>query len=103
MAEYTPFADTIECAIKFNPKAQIVYGIFDDTDAGKTVQEEFFSISKHFPSFSFRGINLAEHTQNSFAELISHIGNDSIIILLIASENKNFEKKTLQDITIKIK
>lgn len=92
VAEYIPFAETIECAIKFNPTAQMVYGIFDDTDAGKTSQKEFFSIAKQFPSFSFRGINLAEHTQESFSELISHIGNDSIIIFMSVTESPNFEK-----------
>ena len=92
VVENTPFAETIEAAIKFFPRAQTIYGIYDGTEAGQSAWNEFYRLRERFPAFVFKGINVSEHTRESFADAIGALGKNDILFSLFISENNNFEQ-----------
>lgn len=74
--------DTIDIAIKINPKARRVVAIVDNTLTGKGDQKQFLSFAPVYPTFQFSMINTSLCTQKVFAQKLEALGKDCIVIYM---------------------
>lgn len=68
--------------VKLNPGASNIVGIYDDTISGKGDQEQFYKLSSKFSNYKFKGINASFLSKKDFAEQLSSLGKDDLVILL---------------------
>ncbi|WMC93901.1 ABC transporter substrate binding protein [Kineothrix sp. MB12-C1] len=74
--------DTIDIAIKFQPKATKVAAIYDNTLTGKGDWKQFNNIKSSYPEYEFVGINASEYTLDEFGQILGRIEDDTILIFM---------------------
>lgn len=94
---YTTMKESLEAAVKFNPYASTIYGIYDGTKAGQADKKEFFDLREQFGGFAFKGINASDLTREQLGKIVSQLKRDSIILFLSASEDSQGNKYSIRD------
>lgn len=81
------YKDNLDFALKIQPNAERVVAIVDNTVTGIGEQQQFYAQEAEYPELSFDVINGSLLTQDELAEEISQVGEDTILIYLILSED----------------
>lgn len=91
------FSKIIDVAIKQNPIATKIIGIYDTTISGRGDEKQFFSLRNKYPGYAFEGIRTSDYTRLELGELISQFTNDSIVICMSAYEDKFAQSYTITE------
>lgn len=81
------YQDNLDFAMKIQPKADKIMALVDDTVTGIGEQQQFFAQEENYPELSFDVINGSLLTKEEIIERISGIGEDTILLYLILSED----------------
>ena len=81
------YKDNLDFARKIQPKADKIVAIVDNTVTGIGEQKQFFAQEGAYPELSFDVINGSLLTKEVIIEKISEIGEDTILLYLILSED----------------
>lgn len=74
--------DTINLAIKLEPKAKKIIAIYDNSLTGQGDKKQFFAVEDSYPQYEFSGINSSEYTLDEFAAKLEALSSDSILIYM---------------------
>lgn len=91
--------DTIDIAIKFQPKANKIVAIYDSSLTGQGDGKQFFALENDYPDYEFLGINTSEYTLDEYGELLNRISDDSIIIYMSSFEDADGNTYTISEST----
>ncbi len=87
--EETSLKDNIELALKFNPTAEKIVAIVDNTTTGIGDQHQFYTNEQLFPQLEFDTIVSSDFTFDEMAEQLETIGEDTILFYLSMYSDKN--------------
>ena len=82
------YEENIEFALKIQPEAKHIRAIVDDTVTGEGEQQQFFAQERKYPQLDFDVINGSRLTEEEIISAISDVEEDTILIYLILSEDK---------------
>ena len=82
------YKENIEFALKIQPEAKHILAIVDDTVTGEGEQQQFYAQEKDYPQLDFGVINGSRLTEKEIISAISDVEEDTILIYLILSEDK---------------
>lgn len=91
--------DTIDIAIKFQPKAKKIMAIYDSTLTGQGDGKQFYALKDSYPAYEFLGINTSEYTLEEYGKLLSQISDDSILIYMSSFQDADGKFYTIADST----
>lgn len=91
--------ETIDTAIKLKPEAKKVTAIYDSTPTGSACKLSFYSTAYSYPDYDFDVINFSYYDQEGFRNQLSKIGDDTILIYMIAFTDKDGNYYTIADST----
>ena len=91
------FANIIDVAIKLNPVAKKIVGIYDTTISGLGDEKQFFGLQQRYPDYEFVGIKTSDYSRYELGKQISELTNDCIAICLSAYEDKNKYSHTITE------
>ncbi len=97
--EKTYLEETIDTAIKLMPEATKVTAIYDSTPTGSACKLSFYSTAYNYPDYDFDVINFSYYDKEGFKERISKIGDDTILIFMVAFTDKDGNYYTIADNT----
>lgn len=83
------YEENIEFALEIQPEAKHIRAIVDDTVTGEGEQQQFFAQEEKYPQLDFDVINGSRLTEQEFISAISDVEEDTILIYLILSEDKD--------------
>lgn len=89
--------ETVDVALKFNPKAKRIIALVDNTLTGKGDQKQFYSYTSAYPSYFFSDINSSQLTHEEFGKKLESITKDSIVIYMTAFEDKEGNQYTIPE------
>lgn len=81
--------DTVAVAMKLFPKSRIIYAVYDDAPLGINRQSEFFSLSRFYPGYLFRGIDASIYSREGLGKILEVIEKNNIVICLGVAEDKD--------------
>ena len=82
------YKENIEFALKIQPEAKHILAIVDDTVTGEGEQQQFYAQEKEYAQLDFDVINGSRLTEKEIISAISDVEEDTILIYLILSEDK---------------
>lgn len=91
--------DTIDIAIKFQPKAKKIIAIYDSTLTGQGDGKQFYALEDNYPAYEFLGVNTSEYTLDEYGKLLSQISDDSILIYMSSFQDADGNFYTIADST----
>lgn len=77
----------IDLALKLTPKVKKVVAILDDTTTGKAVKKQFYACEDNYPELEFSELNTSELTAAEFQDKVRFLGNGSILIYVVMTED----------------
>lgn len=77
----------IDLALKLNPKAKKVTVILDNTTTGKAVGKQFYACEEKYPNLEFSELNTSELTMAQFQDKVRFLGNGTILIYAVMTED----------------
>lgn len=77
----------IDLALKLNPKAKKVVIILDNTITGKAVSKQFYACEEKYPELEFSELNTSELTAAQFQDKVRFLGNGTILIYVVMTED----------------
>lgn len=90
----------IELGLKLYPSARKVAVILDNSITGVAVKKEYYRYAQDYPELEFTDINASELTLNKLRQKISQVGEDTILIYVLMTENASgkqySEKEAIQ-------
>ena len=89
--------DTIDIAIKFQPKAKKVIAIYDGTLTGQGDEKQFYHLEDNYPGYEFTGINTSKYTWAEFGERLEQISKDSIVIYMSCFQDADRNQYTIPE------
>ncbi len=89
--------DTIDIALRFQPQATHIIGIFDNTLSGIGDQQQFAELQKKFPNIIFSGINSSNYSASEFKAELETIAPNTIVLYLSNFEDKNGNHYSISD------
>ncbi len=91
------YKETLELAIKFNPKATKIFATVDQTSTGKGDKAQFELIQPHFENLGYECeiYDIGDHTFEESIERLNSIGSDTIFLSLSFFEDKNGDFMTM--------
>lgn len=87
--ESLSYKDTIGLASRLCPQATQVVAILDDTVTGEGERIEFYKYTAEFPALEFTEINASQLSREGFEEEVAALGEESILIYIMCSEDMN--------------
>lgn len=97
VVEAAPYLETIALAMKFQPQAERVIAIVDNTLTGKGDQEQFLSYANQFPKLEFSLLNSGEYTYDEMRYLISILGDETILLYLTMFQDVKGNQQTIEE------
>ncbi len=79
--------DNIDLGLSLYPDARKVVAILDDSTTGKAARKAFYQCAEEYPDLEFNEINASSLNIYKLRQRISQVGNDSILIYIILSED----------------
>ena len=89
--------DTVEVALRFQPQAKQITGIYDDTLSGEGDRKQFNALRKDFKGYTFSAIDSSIYTLKEFKKQLAAVPPDSIVIYLNAAEDKDGNQYTIPE------
>lgn len=86
--EETSLKDNIELALKFNPDADRIIAIVDDSTTGIGDQEQFYANEDLFPQLKFDTLISSDFTFNQIADQLEAVKEDTILLYLSMYSDK---------------
>ena len=81
------YPDNLDFALRIQPGAKRILAIVDDTVTGIGEQQQFFAQREAYSDLSFEVINGSALTRQEFISAVSEVGDDTILLYLILSED----------------
>lgn len=79
--------DNIDLGLSLYPDARKVVAILDDSTAGKAARKAFYQCAEEYSDLEFNEINASSLNIYKLRQRISQVGNDSILIYIMMSED----------------
>lgn len=79
--------DNIDLGLSLYPDARKVVAILDDSITGKAARKAFYQCAEKYPDLEFNEINASSLNIYKLRQRISQVGNDSILIYMMLSED----------------
>lgn len=81
------YKENLDFAHRVQPQADKILAIVDNTVTGIGEQQQFFAQEAEYPQYSFDVINASLLTEAELIQTISEVGDDTILVYLILSED----------------
>ncbi|MBE5843747.1 MAG: EAL domain-containing protein [Butyrivibrio sp.] len=84
--------DTLNLAFELLPNNKEIYGLYDNSVAGKSDAERFSSMQYRYPEYNFHPVDVSELKDSELIKVIESIPDDGIIIYMtcfIDAEGRN--------------
>ncbi|MDY2628060.1 MAG: ABC transporter substrate binding protein [Lachnospiraceae bacterium] len=81
------YKENLDFAHEIQPEADKILAIVDNTVTGIGEQQQFYAQKDEYPQYSFDVINSSLLTEEELIKAISEVGNDTILVYLILSED----------------
>ncbi|MEG0806002.1 MAG: ABC transporter substrate binding protein [Lachnospiraceae bacterium] len=88
VVEEFSYKKNIDFAKKVNPGAKKIVAVVDNTVTGKGEQQQFLMQEENYPDLEFSMINASQLTKQQITDKLTQIDQDTILIYLILSEDK---------------
>lgn len=82
----------IDFGLKINPGAKKVIAILDDSVTGKAEKKRFYKCAEQYPELEFQDINASQLTTWNLQLALHDVGEDSIVIYIVMTENASGKK-----------
>lgn len=79
--------NNIDLGLTLYPEAKKVVAILDDSITGEAERKSFYRCAEKYPDLEFSEINASELNNNKIRQRISQIGQDTILIYIVMTEN----------------
>lgn len=89
--------DTINSALNFNPTADKICAIVDNSMTGLGDQKQFFDEKRNFPDKDFFTINTEEKTLDEIKQALKEIDKNTILIFMSFLSDKNANRYSLDE------
>lgn len=89
--------DNIDLGRSLYPNAKKVVAILDDSTTGKAARKAFYQCAEEYPDLEFNEINASSLSINKLRQKISQVGNDSILIYIMLSEDASGKQYSNQE------
>ncbi len=89
VVEKLSLEDNLEFALELMPDAKKVVAILDDTITGEAERKRFFAVEKNYPELEFSEINASEYTSGDLQRALRKLGNDTILLFIVMTEDAN--------------
>ncbi len=99
VVEEMSYQDNIDIAMKIMPNAENIVAIVDDTVTGKGERKQFYENVSAYHQFKFSEINASKYTKDEFIQQIDAIQENTIVIYLICSEDKDGNTYSSKEVT----
>lgn len=97
IAEVTSYTETISIAHKFNQKATKVLAILDGTLTGIGDEKQVAASEARFPNLEFSLLKTSEYTYDEIASRLEAVGDDTIVLFISMTADKNNIYRDLND------
>lgn len=92
IVEQFPIKETLQCATKLYPNAKNIVAISDSTPSGIGSTKQYYQCKKYFSNIKFKDISTSNLTQTRLAKKIQKYDENTIVLFLLMSEDKNSTK-----------
>ena len=83
------FNETLMTALKIFPDIKKIYGIHDESVAGRIDAEKFHEASLQYPDYTFTDIDTVELTRHEIIEVLRMLPEDSILMYMTCYNDMN--------------
>lgn len=88
-------SQTLDIAAKFQPQADSIKYIYDDTLTGQGDYKQVENLKKQYPQFTFEGIDFSAYSLQDFEAKLNTIDQTSIVIYMDAFADKDGNQYTI--------
>lgn len=89
LIELYVLSETIRLGEHIQPNAKRIVAIMDNTITGQGSYDQFRAQEKNFPELAFENLNTSEMTRKEIVDKVSSYGDDTILLYLLFTEDKD--------------